>query len=239
MGFGVVGTTDASFGESNGIDPVPFGKACPHSVRNRAVQGSRLTHQGLRASPLADVRDRSPAGRADLVPRAEAEPLEQGGGKVVGGAGVARRRRPAVVGGPVGDTTGESAAGQEQDHRTGPVVAPGRAVDLRGPAELPGSDDDRLIQSRNTVIPSSEAAMTHFVANRCHTPSATGVRCSGWFGRPARSGTALAAGVLKTFGPGSTSGRTQQTSRGPNWMSRPSSRRSCRVPVRSDRRTHG
>jgi hypothetical protein len=36
------------------------------------VPGSRSTHQGLQASPLAEDWDRPPAGRADLVPGAEA-----------------------------------------------------------------------------------------------------------------------------------------------------------------------
>jgi hypothetical protein len=35
-----VGSTEASFGESNGIDSGHFGEACPHPVRNRGRSGA-------------------------------------------------------------------------------------------------------------------------------------------------------------------------------------------------------
>ena len=72
--------------------------------------------------------------------------MEQGGGDVIGRAGIRRGSHALGVGGAVSVAALETAAGQEHRHRPGPVVATGILVNLRRTAEFPGTIDRRPVQ---------------------------------------------------------------------------------------------
>jgi hypothetical protein len=78
--------------------------------------------------------------------RRNPKPLEDRGGQIVRRAGTLRWSCAARVGCSIDGPTGESAAGEEHGHRPRPVIAAGCGVDSRGPPELTGAEDDRLLQ---------------------------------------------------------------------------------------------
>ena len=114
--------------------------------RSHGPMGVSQPARGSRHRPSRKIGiGRPPADRTSW-PGPNPSLPEDRRGQVVRRAGVAARGHPALVGRAVDGTAGNPAAGQEHGHRPRPVVAPGRAVDPRRPAELPGADDDRLVQ---------------------------------------------------------------------------------------------
>src|SRR5437667_8691315 len=98
-----------------------------------------LTDQARDRAAFAEELDRAAGRGLQLAVRVDAELGEDRGSDIVRRAGVVGGLHAVGVGGAVDVAALETAAGQDDRHRAGPVVAAGILVDAWGAAELAGA----------------------------------------------------------------------------------------------------
>src|SRR5579884_1033854 len=132
--------------------PPDFVWPCPGSgCRAGGASPGALSHQVPKDMSLPEELDRPGGGGLQLLAWVNAELVEDRGGDIVRGARIRRWRHPLSVGAAVNEAAFETAAGQHDGHRAGPVVAAGAGVDARCAAELAGAVDDGALQQAVVV----------------------------------------------------------------------------------------